>query len=770
MKNRSRQIAHTVRVMMSMLVSLGLIIAVVTGAYHNTALAKASSGSLTVPSKSLFMRLPSYQGFVLGVIGVSESGDYLYCHQWGVNSSWTYSNSRQIPDSAETRAMGYLLEAYHGSTDPLNHAALALLIHDHFDLDSSRPAWNANRATVVSDVPGVEERARALWAEGIARAVAGTEVTMAYTQAKRRGRVSVRVTNASGQSIKNIPVTVRLKGPALFESNNSDSITVTSATNPLELKWIATGEGQVSTTQSIAVHTLDDVDSAQNFVRLGDMKEAIFQGIRFEVRKVFQPIVSTQVPAATQEAGREIRDNLTVTVKSGDAWEDGVVLNATGYVYTGLTHERVAQLAADAKIQPRDGEKAYDYIARLEQMGLKPQGIAHVDVSDAEQTHRVTAADINASAERLLLSEEGKFLTWVWVIARDEQSKQSQQWMDKDAISGLLDVKESISTRKHVTVDSTVSEHSAQLGAVLTDRITVAGFPEDHGQYAGNVQFGWKPDEKYATVSVYWSQDKPDKAEPPRDDDTHKLIGQFTYKARNGTLAVGGGKPDAFGHPVNIYADKHGYYAFVYSFSGDDRVMPVTSAWNDEWECTRVVTTVQPATIVTRVNKSTVIAGQDFADIARVTGVLAEGASVSFTAYDAVESESDMGLSKTLVEETRVTITPAMKQADGSYEVISPKVRTHKPGIVYWKATLRDANGTILASHGLGAPGEETNVKPPPDTPKTPPSPPQPLARTGVSIVRIVMGCGLALLAYATLMAWRAVCFSVRKHSGVPER
>lgn len=276
---RTSRVARILSLLWGMLLSVALLVVLCLNVQPQIASAKPAGGHLARPSKSLFMLLPSFKGYVLGVIGVSENGDYLYCHQWGVDSTWTFSNSRQIPDSPQTRSMGYLLERYHNSSNPLDHAALATLIHDHFDLDSSRPQWNASRARVMSDAPGVEQRATELWAEGTSHAVAGTEVTMAYSQAKRRGRVSVRVTNASGESLNNVPVTVRLHGPAHFESNNSDSITVTSATDPVDVPWVATGEGEVSTSQSVSVQTLDDVDSAQNFVRLGDNHEAVFQGI-----------------------------------------------------------------------------------------------------------------------------------------------------------------------------------------------------------------------------------------------------------------------------------------------------------------------------------------------------------------------------------------------------------------------------------------------------------------------------------------------------------
>ena len=150
----------------------------------------------------------------------------------------------------------------------MDHAALATLIHDHFDLDSSRPQWNASRARNVG-CPGVEQRATELWAEGTSHAVAGTEVTMAYSQAKRRGRVSVRVTNAAVNLSIMFLLLCDCMVLRILRVITLDSITVTSAADPVDVPWVATGEGEVSTSQSVSVQTLDDVDSAQNFVRSG---------------------------------------------------------------------------------------------------------------------------------------------------------------------------------------------------------------------------------------------------------------------------------------------------------------------------------------------------------------------------------------------------------------------------------------------------------------------------------------------------------------------
>ena len=712
--------------------------------------AQPSSGTLEKPPSSVVMPVPGYKGYSLGAIGRMSSGEYVYCHEWGVAEEWKYTNSTALPDTPDSRAIVYLLSKYQSVEDQLTHAALAYLVHDHFELSSSRAAWDKAKDNVMHAIPGLSEKTRELWSEGVSHAVSGTEVSVEYLQAHRRGAVSVRVVNARGEAIENVPVTVELRGPAQFDENASTSITVMSKSGPTLVTWTATGEGEVTTVQKVSVTTLDDMESAQNFVRLGDVTQVSYDGIQFRVRKNFQPTVSTHVPSAVQDEGMTTTDSVTSGVRTGDVWEKGIVLSASGYLYTGLTHEKIAELGRSGAVQPHDKENAPDYIQRLENMGLKVSGVAHVDLESANQTVEIPAQNAQDSANKYVLGETDNFASWVWVIDKNKQSKEAQQWIDHDAISGLLDVTESFSARKRLMVDSTVTEHSANIDAQLTDRITVSGFPDDHGHFTGDTRYGWKEDEKYATVSLYWSQKKPDAVDAPADDDSHKLIGSWKYNAVNGVIAVGGGRPDAFGHPVHITAERVGYYAFVYTFAGDDRVMPAASAWNDEWECARVIDAQERTAITTHVSRDTVNPGEEFTDIARVEGDVPSGSYVTFSAYDSVAKPAAMGLGNALIREHRVAIDESMKQDDGSFIVTSPEARTMNPGTVYWKATVWNEKGEVLASHGLGVEGEDTTVTPPP-TPPVPPEKPK-LSKTGSDVARvpfIAAGAGgAAVLAY----------------------
>ena len=170
------------------------------------------------------------------------------------------------------------------------------------------------------------------------------------------------------------------------------------------------------------------------------------------------------------------------------------------------------------------------------------------------------------------------FGTWVWVFRRSEQSKQAQEYLIGDWISPFMEATESNTSRRKLEVMSTVTEHSADIGAELSDTITVSGFPADHGQYAGNEEYEFAADRPYATVSVWWSGDpdnpsndeayKPSGGEVPTEDDNHRLLATWEIPAMNGTFKIGAGALDAHGAPMYLTAERPGWYVFVWRFEG----------------------------------------------------------------------------------------------------------------------------------------------------------------------------------------------------------
>lgn len=154
------------------------------------------------------------------------------------------------------------------------------------------------------------------------------------------------------------------------------------------------------------------------------------------------------------------------------------------------------------------------------------------------------------------------------------------------------------------------------------------------------------------------------------------MIGVWDYPAVNGRIRVGAGAPDAHGDPVHIVAESHGWYVFVWSFDGDDRVMPASSAYDDAWERVRIWDVARPRkpALTTQVEPDIVRVDEPFRDTARIVGDVPEGAYVTFTAYEAVEEGAVPGMNGVLLDEARAEVDHTLfEQTVASPQVRSPK-------------------------------------------------------------------------------------------------
>ena len=147
------------------------------------------------------------------------------------------------------------------------------------------------------------------------------------------------------------------------------------------------------------------------------------------------------------------------------------------------------------------------FLARLATLGYEPVAYGKASFTGVGQQARVQAMTKPDDGAAYRTKQNSGFGTWVWVFRRSEQSKQAQEYLIGDWISPFMEATESNTSRRKLEVMSTVTEHSADIGAELSDTITVSGFPADHGQYAGNEEYEFAADRPYATVSVWWSGD-----------------------------------------------------------------------------------------------------------------------------------------------------------------------------------------------------------------------------------------------------------------------
>lgn len=673
------------------------------------------AADLSAPGTDYFLPY-TYGGLTLkaGVMAVGADGRNAYCIEAGEPDTYDYGEVHEVGDSDEVRRLAWLADAHRTDADPVTQAAIAVLVHDHLE-SKDRNLWSKRRAAIYAQHPQVASRVDELWAESAAHLAAGGKVTYAYVEGRRSGYADVTVTNASGAAIDGVGYTVSLDGPAVFDATGSSSVTGVTGRGARRLTWTATGNGEVSAQVDYDRGTLERLVSSQDYVRFGGTASVRGDGVMFDVVRDFQPMVSTEVETKVVEAGRPVVDRVTSSVADGDVWKPGVKVVADGYYFASIPAGRL-----DDGVRPEQGESADSFLVRLKDMGFVPEAYAVAEFTGPGQT--VSAQAMTEQGGSTPYVPDGAagagFGTWVWSIEKGRQADGVAQWLRGGFVSPLLEQAETLSARASLTVDSTVTEHSAVVGSDISDRIAVAGFPDDHGKFTGDREFGFGPDAARAQVSVYWAGDagnpaederyKPSGDDVPAEDEHHRLVGTWEYPAVNGVIRVGGGAPDADGNPVRITAPDHGYYVFVYRFGGDDRVAPVASSYGDAWERVYVSSEVRPhgPALVTAVMPPTVRTGEGFRDGARITGALDEGMYVTFSAYGPVGEGDDPSAGAVLLDEARVDLDVARDVQT----VLSPVLSVETPGKVYWKATLWDARGDVVDSHPLGVDGEITTV------------------------------------------------------------
>lgn len=526
----------------------------------------------------------------LGVIGVDNAGNQYYCMEAGPLSDYSIGPTKRLEDNQDARRMAWILQRYR-QADTQDYAAVAVIIQDRFGIGSQ---WGNQRSSIAGQYPDVLVRAEQIWQESEGKVAANVVVEQTDAVALRSGSVTVGVRGYADELVEGVPFTVTLDGPAHFVDTGSATFSGVSTASTQSIAWEADGRGEVTAKTTYEYGRIKAMSSAQDLMGFDSIASENGSATTFTVRKDFTPSVSTVVADKVVDTGSPIFDEVTSGVAdSSSFWVPDLALQAQGYYFDGLKVDDLGNAIA-----PRSKESAGDFLARIKQAGHSPSAYGSASFTGPDQTVRVQAMTKPDGSVPYLSKSTGGFGTWLWTFQRFAQSDEAQEYLVGDWSSTFLEAAESNVNRSELTVESTVTEHSAHVGSELSDTITVSGFPDDHGEFAGDEEYGFGADRAYATVSVWWSGDmenadndklyKPSGAAVPAEDDHHRLIGTWELPARNGTFKVGAGSADAHGEPIWITAERHGWYVFVWEFEGDDRVMPTASRYDDAWERTRV--------------------------------------------------------------------------------------------------------------------------------------------------------------------------------------
>lgn len=667
----------------------------------------------------------------LGVVD-KVNGKNVYCIQadtlyTGTTGTWgEWTDARTKPDAQK---LAWLTNKYNNDRDDLTQAAIAGLIHQKLDPMGNEYLSGIQRLGWKDGTTWDTYTAKMneLWSEAVNGTPSNLDMKYQYTTGKRKGLVTPSIMNGNGQYVSGLQYTVTLDGPAVFDQNNSTTITGTTTDKKQDIAWTATGNGKVTPTVSYKNPQAIRLNSPNQDLMSPTDPETVSKNITFEVRNNFQPTVSTQVSDKIVPKGARVSDKVTSGIKKGDEWVDGVNVTAKGYYYT-----LDARQANDLTVLKQDkNEKTADYLKRVAKKYGHPVATADATFGRAAQEQTVTAKNTNGTD--YVNPQDGRIGTWVWVILKNEQTQPDH--ITADYVDPFGQTTESDVHKAAPNHDSTVLEQYTGLNKDIMDTITIGGLPQDYGQFNTNEDYGFGGDVK-AKIRVWWAgsgtgdrtQDekfKPTTQAEPTADANHRLLGEWEVPAGNGTYKVGGGKitfrqnntGDAkivVDRGVDIKAttnNESGYYVFIYDFPGSDRAAAFKSAYNDPWERSFVEETPHTVDLTSNVSTSEAGQGEEFYDVAHINGQVARGSYVTFTAYDAVPGSPNTAAPKKL-DNYRVPVSN--EQADASskkaFDIISPKISTDTVGNVYWKVSLYNEQNELLASHALGIESETVKI------------------------------------------------------------
>lgn len=620
-------------------------------------------------------------------------GKLAWCVEAGKISSRPTAYSGQI----DNKQLAAALSLYEGVSTADSRAALSLLVRENADIG---PEWQSWVDDIQAAHPAVQALANQYWAD--AAAYAGDYTIDSSDPVTTDGGKTYTVDNVtirSAGTVTGYKVTASIPddSPATFD-DGSKSQTIDSG-GSVTVK--ATGFGTIHLNYSATdlpgngpMLTYRESERLQTMLVAPAPATATGETTISDKAK---PVITTVADAQVVKPGDPVIDNVTLSLSGSDQWitdKDGknASITATGTLY-GPFPNPVGQADHVPEGAPVVGYEAlaFDHAGTMQ-----------------------TSGNLKATTPG--------FYTWVWKIEDSESYERYQ--------TPFAEYQESSVVKHEINHQSKAREYTVNPGGQAFDQITINDLPEDHGQFSGT-NSGWKADLATAHVTVYGPlASEPSTADVPADA---PVFGRFDIEAKNGTFQIG----DDDATKVTVPDNGYGYYAFVYSFDGDDRVAPFQSAFNDKDEQFYVPA---PDVTITTQATPTIKYGEKAHDTALVSGTLPKnGANLSFKAYYAQKDANGNAICQPSNEAFSTNygkITSA-----GSFE--SEETVFDRPGDYYWVETLVDDSGAVLHSGECGLTNETTTVE------ENKPAPASAaLARTGANALPF-LGAGIVLAGVA---------------------
>jgi hypothetical protein len=634
--------------------------------------------------------------------------DWVWCINMGLNPP-SGSVSIETVSGADAAAMAWLLDklqydpASIGVADRgLSNAAGSYLVHMHYDEGNKAGVTGEARKAAVEAAAwsGLTAEADRLWdlATSSTDLSAQTEVQTYDLGTQRTGTIgNIGIQNGRGEWVAGIDFTTTLTGGAVFDtngngqadSNETGTYSGVTADQPIELRWVAGpgvqdvhGSSEYSASRAVLNRLRAGAAYQDSLRKASDDPEVLGSaGVRFRAVGDFRPEGISTAPAAVS-FGEVLSDLFVPAVAEGDTWVsvDGAPVPVT---YSWEVYDVGSTPVAGSDSAP-SGTPVFSGTAVA--TGPGEALTVQAGIAPASSTY-----------------------VWVWSTSKALQPEATADYVRDVVWTDGTTTEETSVVRWQVEHSSITREYNIVPGGRVFDTITIAGFPDDHGQFAGLDRFA--ADVTEAAVTVYGPlESRPTTSEVPAGT---PVFWADTLASVNGTFNVGWDEANPIVAPTSATYAGGDYFVFVYSFAGDARVEAYTSAFDDLAEtwfipANPTSTPVVGPWLITAADTE-VVAGEPFGDTAYLTGDV-DGGYLVFEAYGPfTEGTTPVEDPASLMwTSQQVPVDGVGVYRSGATSAVLPVGA--QTGDVYWVATYYDADGSQIMRGRFGDASEITTV------------------------------------------------------------
>lgn len=417
-------------------------------------------GTITFSNGASYPNIEQSLGVVDRVNGKNAyciQADTLYTGTSGTWGEWT--DERTKPDAQK---LAWLTNKYNDDRDDLTQAAIAGLIHQKLDPMGGEYLNGIQRLGWKDGIGWDTYAAKmdSLWNEAVANTPKDLDMQYRYTTGKRKGLVTPSIMNGNGQYVSGLQYTVTLDGPAVFDQNNSTTITGTTTDKKQDIAWTATGNGKVTPTVRYKNPQAIRLNSPNQDQMSPTDPQTVSKNITFQVQANFKPTIRSDQSDHRIEYGHAPEDDLTWHVDpTGGDWIQGATIKSTGTLY------HFANKPVEGRTTVRDGVKA----ATATAAGDRDGATSHVDAASITMDPGFVKAHPGATPSSLPATG---WYTWVWEITPGMQDADMRQYLpaDYDWSDNVLEAETTLHVRSmQPTITSSVS------AAYKTDQSKVTG-------------------------------------------------------------------------------------------------------------------------------------------------------------------------------------------------------------------------------------------------------------------------------------------------------